>query len=59
MNTTHDVIVPFSRMAARMTLNVRLTGARMGTVRITLGIALLKLATKVMGCNVNIDTNIK
>lgn len=59
MNTTHDVIVPFSRMMQRMTLNVQLTGARMGTVRVALGIALLKFATRVMGCKVNIETNIK
>jgi len=50
-----EVNVPISKLMSDVTMNVNLTGVRTWRVRVWLGIQLLKLAGRIIGCGIHIE----
>lgn len=54
---TGPIKVPIQPLMHHITLNVQVTGQTTWRIRQWLGIKLLVLAARVMGCNLQVDTH--
>lgn len=55
MNDTFNVRVPQQSVMRHITMHVTVTGVQVWKLRQALGIQLLKLSARVMGCNIAVD----
>lgn len=54
--TSTEARIPMSRVMKDVTSNVEVTGLRIWWLRQTIGVALIKLAARVMGVGIRVDT---
>ena len=59
MNDRMNAEFPMSNVMSHVTLNVRITGQRTYAVRLRMGVWLIKLAAWILGCHVNIETDVR
>lgn len=51
-----EAVIPMSEVMRSVTINVRITGAKVAAARLRAGAQLIKLAALIIGCNIEIQT---